>query len=277
MVRIVDMDDEEVRAAVPYWTTAAGFSRLVEERDAARAAVDALRAEGGATFSRWYDTSQRKQADRLDSFVRTVEKIRTEDAVAESRWGDYSGGRLPTDVETFVDAEHRLRPQSQSVQDSNGNWHTSTVIGSVRVDRPFTATRTFETAAWSETMQVQPGVYPIRPDQDHMVQVGYDATVTDQNFPPLLGGVPVGPSRKDGVGQSTRHHVSAYEFTLPGAYGPGGEGFGGAVALRDGVSLTRNIVVSDRGMSALTRVELPDDVEQLPNVPNEFRSRLYRH
>lgn len=272
--------EENILANVDYWMTDAGHAELVTLVAEAKAAADASRTgvpEGGGRASdhlKWWNSAVRKEASDAEGTLRSIEKARAEDTLA----ADIRASVFPETVTSALTTEAQRPPTRQSVEDSNGNWNTATVIGSVVVTEPFEGTQHYETAAWYTKHQIQPGTYEVRLDDRGMVRVGYDTVITDEFFPTLLGGVPLRggqPDAKPNVGKAGSHHVSAYEFSLPGAYAPGLPQFGGALVLRRGVTVQRQPRTGVSGLLFLTKLKLPADVEVLPNIENEFRRRWY--
>ena len=267
---------EHILANVDRWQTDEGYEELVGLVDQARALVEQLKEDAETNlpsmraFSAWYDTPQRKHLDNAEHTLRSIERARSQNALADlARSASY-----PPDVASALEKEAKTRPTRQRVQDSNGNWRETTVLGSVTVTEPFRVRQQYETAAWFRDHEVKPGTYPVWLTGDR-IGVGYDTTVVDEDFTPLLHGVPNGRSRKDGIGTSDRFGQNVEVHTMPGVYAPGIRVFGGHLALRQGVDLRRKPVAGVSGLSLLTKVDMPDDVERLPDAPNEFRKRWY--
>lgn len=268
--------EENVLANADHWMTDAGHSELVILVAAADAARPGPAEAGSLTsgHSKWWDSPVRKEASAAEGTLRSIEKARAEDTLA----ADIRASVFPETVTAALTTEAQRPPTRQSVEDSNGNWNAATVIGSVVVTEPFEGTQHYETAAWYTKHQIQPGTYEVRLDDRGIVRVGYDTVITDEYFPTLLGGVPLRGGQPDGkpnVGKPGNHHISAYEFSLPGAYAPGLPQFGGALVLRRGVTVQRRPCADSYGLSFLTKLDLPADVEVLPNVENESRRRWY--
>jgi len=87
-----------------------------------------------------------------------------------------------------------------------------TVMGYYRHNGPEPISNTrrdFESAAYSETTEIPPGVYPILPGWNHYGRDGgeptlyieFKGTVTDDYFPTSLGGVPIGTTKPKHLGE----------------------------------------------------------------------------
>lgn len=266
-------------AVFNYQTSDEGRAELQAEVEAARERSvqrkEELLGDGPESsmnpgFRKWLDGDERKRASAMGDRLRAVDRVRTEQDIAAKRRSEVKAGNVGEQTRKALD-EAQIQPPSQHrVQGANNTIHTYTQIGVVAVDEPFTATQQYETAAWSRTHEVQPGIYPVNLSRDGNVHVRYDTKITGEHFPSLYGGVAVGktPEPRD-IGKADKHHVQNYAFSMPGSYTPGLKALGGSLVLHRGVVMEREVTPSGRGegeVSCPTRFRFKEEPTPPPST-----------
>lgn len=271
--------DEIVQKRFEYATTPEGreeAQRAIAEQqaraDAERESLGGDKAPHHAVFS----APENKTLRAMQDAQRKADNLRAVQSEARDRYNEVQKGKVGEKTAQAL-ADERDKPAERiRVEDSNGNWHSSTIIGVVAVDEPFTKVdNSFETAAWSRTHEVQPGIYPVHLTDRGDLTYGYDTVVTDENFPALFGGVPIGgaPDPKDGVGKPGHVSGQMYAFSAPSAHTPGMRFAGGSLVLRKDVEVGHDIAVRDGQVSSvLTRFKVDNAVDTEPQY-NEYRRR----
>lgn len=259
-----------------YATTPEG-SRLAKEDIAhQQGLVDAVRANGPASGSpgstAWLNSEENLTLRAMNTTQRSADGVREAQDAARVRHAEVKAGNVGEQTAKALAEEQDKIPENRSVQDYNGYWHGSTVIGVIAVDEPFERVDAKgEVAAWSTTHQVKPGIYPVSKTDTGDLTWTYDTTITDEYKPPLLGGVPMGPGRKDDVGKDGRLGGRTYTFSAPSAYTPGTKFGGGSLVLRKGVSMGYE-VSKDRGDGQLapTKVTVKEATDTEPQRNQRF-------
>jgi hypothetical protein len=89
-------------------------------------------------------------------------------------------------------------------------------VGTLRIRTDKVFRQHSEYAAWWTDIRVPAGVYPIlsRPENKEWVGAALPGVITDEANAPHLGGVAVGPDRKDRAGKPATYHwsIRAYEL-----------------------------------------------------------------
>lgn len=95
------------------------------------------------------------------------------------------------------------------------------------VVRPTSFNRTFETAAWSETIEVQPGEYPVSfvpnypvkgrsdyPEGQYWAVTALPGRCVHEHFPNLFAGNPIGGGPSGPVDREDTFHLQTYAFMV---------------------------------------------------------------
>lgn len=266
------MLDNIVRKRFEYATTPEGKAEAERQiaEQSARANVEAETLQkSGKGISAFASGPENRTLQAMETAQRLADKFRAEQETARERYHEVSAGDVGPMTAKALAEEQSRPPENVSVKDFNGTTHRSTIIGAVAIDEPFTVTdASYETAAWSKTHEVQPGVYPVHLTSDagsRDLTWRYDTKVTDQNMSPLLGGVPQGPGPKDDIGNDSHLNQRKYAFSASSAYTPGLQFGGGSLVLRKGVAVDHHMPVRDGHVSAvLTRFKVTDVVDREP-------------
>lgn len=258
-----------------YATTPEGAAQAHADIAAQEEQVAAIRAgcpaSGAPGSTAWLDSDEYKTLSRMKSSQAAADKVREAQDAARVRHQKVQRGEVGALTAQALAEEQGKPAENRSVQDYNGSWHTSQVIGVVAVDEPFTRVdASGEVAAWSTTHEVKPGIYPVHLTDRGNLTWRYDTTITDEHFPPLYGGVAIGPGSKDHVGQAGRLSSQSYAFAAPSAYTPGTEFGGGSLVLRKGVSVGYEVTGHDGRTNALTRFTVNDPVDTEPRRNERF-------
>lgn len=274
--------DEVAARRFDYQTTPQGQRELSESIALQQARVAEVRAKYPATgpgSTGWLSSDEQRTLSAMESTRRSAQKVREAQDAARKRHQEVQSGQVGEQTAQALAAEQDKPVENVAVQDYNGSWHRSQVIGVVAVDESFSHTdASGEVAAWSTTHQVKPGIYPVSLTERGDLTWSYDTTITDEHHPALFGGVPIGgaPDPKPDVGKSGRLHQQAYAFAAPPAYTPGIEYGGGSLVLRKGVkvsyqSMSRTPDGShEPSTSALTRFTVTDAVNTEPQRNPRF-------
>lgn len=204
---------------------------------------------------------------------RSARAVRSAQEAARDRSKEVRDGHVGDQTAKALADEPTNPAQNVAVEDYNGTWHRSTIIGAIAVDEPFTEVdNSYETAAWSTTHEVQPGIYPVHLTDKGDLSYSFDTTVTNQHMPPLFGGVPMGEGPKDKVGKGSQTHHHSYAFQAPMAYTPGVRFGGGSLVLRQGVDLDYVTSNRDGATTARAHFTITGAADTEPQ-PNEARRR----
>ncbi|QYN40984.1 hypothetical protein K1T35_47440 (plasmid) [Pseudonocardia sp. DSM 110487] len=149
-----------------------------------------------------------------------------------------------------------------------------TLVGHVNVAEEFADRQYYEVAAWSREHKIQPGTYPVYVSGDvnyqtgrlnpYWVHVTYDTIIADEDFTPLFAGVPIGPTRKDGVGERDTHSVQLYAYQFPAELADNGprpvKWLGGTFTPLPRITFTPAVSVNGERRYG-THVQIPEDLE----------------
>lgn len=263
-----------------YHTTPEGQRAAQADIDAQQVIADEKAAEIRANDGSSMDVIQSEENKRLQGLrdeLRYAQRVRADQEAAREQYKRNKAGANGEHTQAAMAEQDRL-PEWVG---QGGNYQPRLQIGVLAVEEPFETTEYMETAAWTRTHEVQPGVYPVYLNRSgtETISVVYGTKITDQHLPPLFGGVGIGgDGPKDDIGKDSTHGVQDYAYSAPGAYVPGVPYKGGHLVLRQGVKMGTEPRVSsyDKKVAASTRVSCDRITSPLPSDGEERRRSLNR-